>query len=349
MTEYANITPSRTVEIDLTYPDILKSVRDDFSLKAPITIAEELSLAIEGTSFTSRRDNLSMDDVAPPFMAFCTYMTSKFWVDNIKNRRSTAQRIDIKILEKTIKIYSVSGVTIKSLPTDGYLADGAIHASILGLNSAVDSFYKHNNKFAFTPLGRVAISDNQIGELAEVMNEFAPMDTRTASAGKTAAVRAVNVCTARKSWQMANSSADYIPELAIACLLRSMASENVKPATKEIGQKQIKKIVNAAGSNINITQIISMMRCLTGVGATGIETEQIIQEWKSAGYRTRWIKPIYPEFDPEGRTYKAYKTAREAAPGEVSGQPRQAEPEGSGQDIRLEETQLMRPKKQGKQ
>lgn len=203
--------------------------------------------------------------------AVASHIASKFWIDTVKTT-NTIHEFNIKLGDKTTKIYSLRGATSATLRNidlkDKLLVDRAIHAAINYMNeSIVDRFARHAN--VMTPLARVAITDDALLEMSDI--------TGCSVAN---IVKRFNVATARKVQQLATVNY-YVPELAMACLIRSSFSQVASQTTKTIGLKQMAKIANTAGiGGIDQSRVSAYLGFLSSNETMKANVEDLIADAK---------------------------------------------------------------------
>lgn len=221
-------------------------------------------------------DHRSEDDPVAAYAAsekdaIASHVASKFWIDTVK-KTNTLHDFTLTLGNKTTHIYSLRGATstvLKSIDTSSkLLVDRAIHAAINYLNeSVVDRFKDEVN--IMTPLARVAITDDMIQSMAE--------DT---DRSPSTIVKCFNIATARKVQQL-SSHPNYIPELAMACLIRSSFTQAASQSTKTIGLKQMAKIANTAGvGGIDQSAIALYLSYLSSSETAKTNIEELLNEAK---------------------------------------------------------------------
>ncbi|QPB73989.1 nucleoprotein [Neuropteran phasma-related virus OKIAV248] len=236
-------TSSELVEVDKSL--IFREIFSRFPDKN-IKIDSNLRVNIESPSAAS---------------AFATYCTSSFWSENVRNSRGL-MCYNVKINEVVVPIYSLRGEANAKLDKGMYSVDDVIQSSTMYLNNIVDDFYDHTKTWAMTPLARICITDSNIIALAEELN-LEPNDI----------VKTINVGSARKSFQLYQTTKWCSLECTIACIMRTSFAANASQATKAIATRSIAKCVNRSGTGgVNTKKVTTILSFLSGQ-SSGMDVE----------------------------------------------------------------------------
>ncbi|WBM84631.1 MAG: nucleoprotein [hymenopteran phasma-related virus OKIAV252] len=213
-------------------------------------------------------------------LAVLSYITSMLWKTNIKPARN-AQILNVYPQDdksKTVKIYSLKNIREATDLENKVLYDDAVHISIMLLNTLIHDIHEAKGVYVFTPLSRVLMDDSSVIQLAKHLYGKAGSEQVEDT------VKALNISSARKSYQCANIVNYYNPNIAAASLIRSAMAQNATKLTKEIAERQLKKISNNDNGKLNAREIASILSMMTGIGGSVLDMEEIV---RSASYIKR--------------------------------------------------------------
>ncbi|WBM84626.1 MAG: nucleoprotein [hymenopteran phasma-related virus OKIAV250] len=220
-------------------------------------------------------------------LAVLSYITSLLWKVNIKPSRG-AQILNVYPQDdkkKTVKIYSLKNIREADDIGDKVLYDDGVHISIMMLNTLIKDIHDKKGVYIFTPLSRVLMDDSGVIQLSQHMHGSVTTDKIADT------VKTLNISSSRKSYQCSTVVPYYDPNVAAAALIRSAMAQNATKLTKEIAERQLKKISNNDTGKLNAKEIATILSMMTGIGGSILDMEEIV---RSASYIRRSQLTILP-------------------------------------------------------